>query len=122
METLLCPGVALRDPAPIRDGWEGLIDLGADCPFFAGHFPHHPVLPAMGQLWLLCELLVRLAGIDPIVEEIPRVKFLKPMAPGVSLSFTLVIDPARSRVSFQLSEGGQTVSIGDLRLRPGSLG
>lgn len=85
------------------------------CPFFAGHFPSRPVLPAVGQLALLLELV---RHIDPgcWIAGADAVKFSRPVSPGDVLLVRIRTLPDGETVEFDISLGDDTISRGRLRL------
>ena len=86
-------------------------------PYFDGHFPGFPILPAVAQV----ELVIRFAsehlgtGID--VSEIRRIKLTKPVWPNIPL--LLSIERGKKTLSFRIcSPGGETVySSGTMLIR-----
>jgi len=89
------------------------IDIGANHPAFAGHFPGRPMLPGVA---LLAEVL-EAASADPALAgaigaspQISVVKFLAPVLPGALLEIT-----------FQISERAVAFSVSD-RDRPAATG
>jgi beta-hydroxyacyl-ACP dehydratase FabZ len=72
----------------------GLKSVTANEPFFAGHFPDHPIMPGV----LICEALVQTGGLlascsrDGLPEDrvvvlagLERVRFRRPVVPGDQL-------------------------------------
>jgi len=92
------------------------LDVAADHPAFAGHFPGQPLLP--GAL-LLSEVLQAMLGVPALVARLglrPTLavaKFLAPVRPGDSLTIALQPEPAGVRgVRFEVRCGQHTVVNG----------
>ena len=81
------------------------IRIPEDSPFFAGHFPGHPILPGIAHL----ALVARALG-DPPLAEVKTLKLRKPVGPGDVLE--LVLDEGR----FELRRGDEAVSNGLVRI------
>jgi 3-hydroxymyristoyl/3-hydroxydecanoyl-(acyl carrier protein) dehydratase len=84
-----------------------------DAPQFEGHFPGHPVLPAVAQL---CDLIlpeIELAWPDlPALTGSPRMKFARVIRPGERL--TLGLWRESSRVRFELAHRDGPCASGTL--------
>jgi 3-hydroxymyristoyl/3-hydroxydecanoyl-(acyl carrier protein) dehydratase len=93
--------------------------IPADHPCFEGHFPGHPVFPAVAQIDLLQEIISQQLGRDVIILEIRKAKFPAPILPGtlVHISFK----PQHPMVLWQIFEKGKTYSQGCLRIDDNSL-
>jgi 3-hydroxymyristoyl/3-hydroxydecanoyl-(acyl carrier protein) dehydratase len=77
------------------------IEIPADSPFFAGHFPGHPILPGIAHL--------ALAAGDRPPAEVRTLKLRKPVLPGD------VLDLASELERFEIRRGEEVVSNGVLR-------
>ena len=90
------------------------IEIGADHPAFAGHFPGRPVLPGVA---LVAEAM-EAARADPTfaaaIGAAPRlavVKFLAPVGPGTTLGIELRLEVRA--VAFRIADGaGREVASG----------
>ena len=51
------PAFELLEVSTSDPEWVFKVRVPATCPYFRGHFPTNPVLPAIGQLALVLELL-----------------------------------------------------------------
>lgn len=93
-----------------------LIHIPADSPFFAGHFPGHPILPGVAHLALIAEAL---GGVS--ILEIPSLRLRSPVRPGDTLAVK-IDGPADGLVRFGLSrqneQENEAVSSGTIRLGP----
>lgn len=73
--------------------------LGADNPWFAGHFPGQPILPGVVQIGWAAHFAVALRDDDTPPMTLQRVKFRYPVGPGAHL--LLRLEHAGDRVRFQ---------------------
>lgn len=86
--------------------------IPADHPCLPGHFPGHPIVPAVVLLEQV-ELALRAAlGAGVRLSGLPSVKFLHPLAPGTPFEIRLDIDAATAR--FQCSAEGRELAQGRL--------
>jgi 3-hydroxyacyl-[acyl-carrier-protein] dehydratase len=85
------------------------IEVPAGSPFFAGHFPGHPILPGIAHLALAL-------GNRPLA-EIRTLKLRKPVTPGTVLDLSL--EEADGLVRFELRRAGEAVSSGTVRIGEG---
>jgi 3-hydroxyacyl-[acyl-carrier-protein] dehydratase len=70
------------------------VEVAADSPLFAGHFPGHPVLPGIAHLALLCQGLDELAVLggfagDTAIAEVRHLRLRRPVAPGSRLELRI---------------------------------
>lgn len=77
------------------------ITIPADSPFFAGHFPGHPILPGIAHLALVAQALG-----NPPLAEVKTLKLRRPVGPGNVLDLT--VEDGR----FELRRGDEVVSNG----------
>jgi len=92
------------------------VRVPADCPYFRGHFPSRPVLPAIGQLALVVELVER-AGSGPAwISGARALRFLRPILPGDELTVRMDLS-TEGQVSFLVSRAGDPISEGRLLCR-----
>ena len=105
------------DPAaekPVADG-DAHLDIPADHPAFAGHFPGHPVLPGVAVLSLVMQVLSERPALAQRVGATPRIdnaKFLHPVGPGSTLR--VVLKEQGSGVAFEVRSGDTPVARGQL--------
>jgi 3-hydroxymyristoyl/3-hydroxydecanoyl-(acyl carrier protein) dehydratase len=73
------------------------VEVGADHPAFAGHFPGRPLLPGVALLAAVLEAAAAEPKLAAAVGDAPRlswVKFLAPVGPHASLAISLRLDDA----------------------------
>ncbi|MGH8427301.1 MAG: 3-hydroxyacyl-ACP dehydratase FabZ family protein [Gammaproteobacteria bacterium] len=88
--------------------------LDPELEWFAGHFPGHPVLPGVAQVGWAIVFARESFGFaaDPL--SIDHVKFLRPLAPGVTVTLELHRTDAAGRVNYRLSIAGELAGSGRL--------
>ena len=79
--------------------------------FFSGHFPQNPVVP--GAV-ILGHVAAGLAGHDLAVRTVRRVKFLRPMPPGVPIE--TVVEDRDGDARFTVSGPDGVFATGRLKL------
>jgi 3-hydroxymyristoyl/3-hydroxydecanoyl-(acyl carrier protein) dehydratase len=65
--------------------------IPADHPCFEGHFPGHPVFPAVAQIDLVLDYLQKKWDRDLTIQEIRKAKFPAPILPDTVLHMSLKI-------------------------------
>ena len=95
--------------------------IPADHPCFEGHFPDHPVFPAVAQIDLLTDLLCQRLGQEIIVTEIRKAKFPAPILPNSRLRVQVHIQD--NGVTWQIAVADRVCSSGWLQLQilPGGI-
>lgn len=111
-------GFTLLGEAETAAGWEVEIAVPADARWFDGHFPGHPILPAVAQLALVDRLLRRFAGPGRL-SAVDRFRLPQAVAPGDRLRVALTRPGDGGRVAFTLRRGEDAVSGGAGAWTPG---
>ncbi len=100
---------ALRGPETVS------LALGEDSPWFAGHFPGHPILPGIAQLALVERTLGALLAAPLRIAAVPSLRLRRPLGPGDAL--TLRLAPAEGgAVRFEIARGAERASQGTVEL------
>ena len=89
-----------------------------DSPWFAGHFPDHPILPGIAQLSVVWDLICRSTKEKLCVKEFKRVKFRQIIHPQDQLEIQAV--PSRTEpdtYSFTIKAKGETACQGVITVR-----
>jgi len=71
--------------------------IAPDHPFLPGHFPGHPIVPAVVLLEEVERALRQAIGAKARLTGLPNVKFLSPLAPGVAFEVLLQVDAGVAR-------------------------
>lgn len=82
--------------------------------YFEGHFPGHPVLPAVAQLAIVQQALTLLLGHGMAIVVVEHLRCARPVVPGDRLVLDLGWQDAFGRVRFVLSLSTDRVSDGVL--------
>jgi 3-hydroxyacyl-[acyl-carrier-protein] dehydratase len=94
---------------------QSLLDIGADHPTFAGHFPRFPVLPGAVLLDEMLQVIARARGIDLTQWQLASAKFLDVVRPRDSL--LLEHDaPAPGLIRFTIRSENRKVASGTLSM------
>jgi 3-hydroxyacyl-[acyl-carrier-protein] dehydratase len=89
------------------------IEIGADHPAFAGHFPGRPLLPGVALLAAVLEAAAAEPAFAAAVGTSPRlawVKFLAPVGPRTSLTISLRLGD--TAIDWQVDAHGVVVASG----------
>ncbi len=70
------------------------LQIAADHPAYAGHFPGRPVLPGVVLLDAALHVLAVRLGMQAIPGQIKAAKFLSPVRPGETLTLHYAAAPA----------------------------
>jgi len=95
------------------DTLHGAIEVPADHPAFAGHFPGFPVLPGAALLDEALQVIQRQRGIDLTQWQIASAKFQGGVRPGDAL-FLEHYSPKSGLIRFAIRVANRTVASGSL--------
>ncbi len=95
---------------------ELVLDLPADHPAFAGHFPCQPVLPGVVQTHWAVRLGAELLETGCEAATYFQVKFRRIIRPNRVLELSLRHDAAKASLSFEYRQGGEVASTGRIKL------
>jgi len=109
--------VSLRAQGPTARGawlaWE--VEVDSAWAAFAGHFPGRPVLPAIGHLFVVRQLLASRAGPSASIVAVDRLRVTRPILPGARVEVRLQLGGAGESSRFAIEERGEPVSEGSFR-------
>lgn len=91
------------------------LEIPAGSPFFAGHFPGHPILPGIVHLALAARAFPKRS-----ILEIRTLKLRRTVGPGDALDVFAEGPGEDGTARFEIRRGEETVSSGILRLGPSS--
>lgn len=88
------------------DGVRVRLFFPEDCPYFDGHFEEgRRLLPAVAQVDIVCRAIRWFLDARYEVTDIPRVKFSKPIVPGLTLVLAIRHDGGVYAFSFSDADG-----------------
>jgi len=86
----------------------------ADFPGFSGHFPGHPVLPAMLQILMGIMVCEDLTGSALVLTGVERAKFVSQVQPLQEITVSCRLKPEKESVSAHVDlevKGGRAASM-----------
>ena len=105
-------------PCP-EGGYEVRWRIPADLPYFQGHFPNDPILPAVAVIEASVTAIQRATGNRKPFSEIPTAKFTGVLKPGMEVVIHL-LPPASAGESWQvewnLCEGATKTLMAELTI------
>jgi hypothetical protein len=105
-------GIAIRALAHDDSAYRFEITVDVDSPFFDGHFPARPVLPAAAILWIVSR--ASLAVLDEIPRGFESVRFQTAVEPGVTLQLSLVRGEGAVAERFEIRSEDRVLARGHL--------
>lgn len=108
-----CPSVQVEDLH-----WTKLFFLAEDFPGFLGHFPGHPILPAMTQITIARLFFQEVCGsVDAL--NVISAKYMHPIYPRQQLIAHLCIGkPHKITVEIHVTEGEKSFIASSMQLKP----
>ncbi len=101
---------ALTSEALAADSLCWTFTVPPDLPFFAGHFPGHPILPGVVALGWMLQAAERLLGRPLGAVELLNVKFQVVIPPGAELTLTVDVKAGGRLQAAIRSEAGTHAS------------
>ena len=115
-------GFRVRATEEIAGTLRATVEVDPGSPWFAGHFPGDPILPAIGQLDLLRRLRLH-RDVPSHLAAVDALRLAEPVRPGDRLRVELGPAAADGRSPVTLTrEAGDPVSRGTVRWAEGSAG
>jgi 3-hydroxyacyl-[acyl-carrier-protein] dehydratase len=90
------------------------IGVPASCPYFEGHFPGNPLLPAVAQLALAEQLAARAFGGGKTLIGIANIRFRLPVGPEDHLEVQLELAAQEGVLQLAIHRAGARVCSGEL--------
>ncbi len=91
------------------------IDIPADHPAFAGHFPRNPILPGVVLIDETLQAIASLTGVSLNHCYLTSIKFLNVVRPGQALTLQFQHEPPNT-FRFELVASGQTAAKGSFTI------
>ena len=96
-------------------GFERMVTIGTDHPSLAGHFPGHPVVPAVVMLGEIMDAIREMTKETIEFVGMPSAKFMSPLKPGEPLAIKL--EQGDGTTEFTCATGSRLIASGSLRYR-----
>lgn len=84
---------------------------------FEGHFPGHPILPGVAQIGWAVIYSEELYGYASGLDRLERVKFMRPILPGMQLTLYLKVDDERRKVQYEYRDSTYRYASGTIYFR-----
>ncbi|MEA3466752.1 MAG: hypothetical protein U9R57_00830 [Thermodesulfobacteriota bacterium] len=94
------------------------VSADKNSPWFSGHFPNDPILPAIAQLNIVTETIAKVLDKDLSLKTLTRIKFKKIIRPGNILDIHAVPGKKENHYHFRITSKQQEVCSGRLVLAP----
>ena len=106
------PGIAMSASREGPSGWSCELQVEADSPCFAGHFPDRPILPGIVHVGLVVGALAELSGSGHRLARIDTLRLKQVVGPADRLSLEISRPDDAGLVTFVLRREEQVVSLG----------
>jgi acyl-coenzyme A synthetase/AMP-(fatty) acid ligase len=90
------------------------LEISADLPYFAGHFPQAPILPGVTQIDWALHFGRELFNLPPEFLRMEVIKFQQVIQPGSSVMLDLAFQPERGCLGFKLTSPAGNHASGKL--------
>ncbi|MFP4572057.1 MAG: 3-hydroxyacyl-ACP dehydratase FabZ family protein [Desulfobacterales bacterium] len=91
----------------------------ADSPWFSGHFPEDPILPAIAQLAIVSDMIQEATGREQNPGAVNRVKYRRIIRPDETILVAATpVDGKPGIFSFQMSVDDQMACKGRITMDP----
>lgn len=80
--------------------------------WFDGHFPGHPILPGVVQVYWAEHIVRQLCREFSATYQLKNLKFNRMVLPGANLCFSAAVDNDNQRIKFTYQQDQQTCSSG----------
>lgn len=94
------------------------LEVAADHPAFAGHFPGRPIVPGVVLVDAAARAIAAAFGLDHPCWQLGSVKFMRAAGPGEPLWLSWKTPTASGAIAFSIDTAGQPVASGTLTPRP----
>jgi 3-hydroxymyristoyl/3-hydroxydecanoyl-(acyl carrier protein) dehydratase len=98
------------------------VTVPGDSPWFSGHFPGNPVLPAIAQISIVFDLIRQAIKKPIILKTFHRVKFKRMILPDEEMDITAFqIDESPMDFAFQILVGGEVACKGKMLINESNM-
>ena len=88
------------------------VELGDACGYFEGHFPGHPVLPAVAQLEIVADSIRRSGFPRAEIVAIDALRLNRPLGPGDAFDLAVKFAAPSGSAHFEIRHRESVVSSG----------
>ncbi|MES2637657.1 MAG: hypothetical protein V4605_10045 [Pseudomonadota bacterium] len=89
------------------------LNISADHPAFAGHFPGTPIVPGVVLLDEILHVITAGTGLKETALQVSSVKFLSPLKPNETVEIEYE-QLANGSIKFQVVEANRQIVVGNL--------
>ena len=97
---------------PDRHEIAAQVTVDGQSPWFSGHFPDNPILPGIGQLKMVADLIAASREDGLRMTALSRIKFRKIVRPGERLDIRAAIGQMKDHYTFRITSGTEDVCSG----------